>query len=254
MLGSDPELFLTNQEGKYISAIGLIGGSKDYPKPVKELGKGFYVQEDNVLLEFNTPPARSVNKWVSNHTVMLDYLNKTLANKGLKISIDASAIMPEDQLANPMAHVFGCDPDFNVWTMQPNPRPGANNPALRSAGGHVHVAFKGSNVDKIILGRKLDFFLGIWSVTADEDTQRKQLYGKAGAIRFKPYGIEYRVLSNFWLKNEQYLAKVWDLVNHAIRWKRDIPETVQYIIDNNDKDQAEYVHNSTMSNISRRWF
>jgi hypothetical protein len=250
MIGSDPELFLKNSEGKYISAIGLIGGSKDYPKPVKELGKGFFVQEDNVLLEFNTPPARSMNKWVQNHTSMLKYLNKFLESKGLKVSIDASADMPVDQLQDPRAHVFGCDPDFNVWTLQPNPRPHCDNPLFRSAGGHVHVAFKGSNVDKIILGRKLDLFLGLWSVTKDTDTQRKQLYGKAGAIRFKPYGIEYRVLSNFWLQSEDYLATVYDLVEQAKRYKGDPTPTVAEAINTNNKENARLL----MSSLGRRWF
>lgn len=249
MLGSDPELFLKNSEG-YISAIGLIGGSKDRPRPIKELGKGFYVQEDNVLLEFNTPPAGKANKWVDNHVNMLKYLNETLAAKGLQISIDASVEMPKAQLQDPRAHVFGCEPDFNVWTLMPNPKPKADNPFLRSAGGHVHVAFKGSNADKILLARKLDLFLGTWSVLKDEDTARKKLYGSAGAIRFKPYGLEYRVLSNFWLKNPANIAAVWDLVEMAKRYKGDVPANVPEIINNNNKDGAAVYQRG----YARGWF
>jgi hypothetical protein len=155
----------------------------------------------------------------------------------LKVQIDASAEMPVEQLADPRAHVFGCEPDFNVWTLKPNPRPRATNPNLRSAGGHVHVAFKGSNVDKVILGRKLDMFLGLWSVINDTDTARKELYGKAGAVRFKPYGLEYRVLSNFWLKSDSNMATVWDMVQRALRYNKE-PLDVREIIDKNDREQA----------------
>ena len=252
MIGSDPELFLKNADGKYISAIGIVGGNKNYPKPVKELGKGFFVQEDNVLLEFNTPPARSSNKWVDNHSIMLTHLNKTLEAKGLKIAIDASAEMPVDQLQDPRAHVFGCDPDFNVWTLKPNPRPHSDNPNLRSAGGHVHVAYKGTNVNKILLGRKLDLFLGLWSVIHDPDTRRRELYGKAGAIRFKPYGIEYRTLSNFWLATPNLTYMVWEGVERALKYGRDVDQHIADVINAGDKISAEELYKI---NTGRRgWF
>jgi hypothetical protein len=234
MLGSDPELFLKDKNGAYVSAIGLIGGSKDFPRPVKKLGKGFTIQEDNVLCEFNIPPAKTQIKWVNNHNVMLEYLNEYLASKGLSFSIDASAEMPKEALGDPRAHVFGCDPDFNVWTLKPNPRPNCSNPFLRSAGGHVHVTFSGTNADKVMFGRRLDATLGLWSVINDPDTRRKELYGKAGAIRFKPYGIEYRVLSNFWLKNTNLMSKVWYLVEIAKKAKWEPAKEIVEAINNNN--------------------
>ena len=54
----------------------------------------------------------------------------------------------------------------------------------------------------------MDFFLGLPSVLYDADTERRKLYGKAGAMRYKPYGVEYRTLSNAWLKNKNRMKQV----------------------------------------------
>lgn len=237
MIGSDPELFL-KRDGGYVSAIGLIGGSKDHPKPVKELGKGFYVQEDNVAVEYNIPACVSPNSWRTSHMKMLGYLRELVGKKGLELSIDASASFPKEELANPKALVFGCEPDFNVWTLETNPRPHCDNPFLRSCGGHVHIAFNGTNSEKVILGRKCDMLLGLWSVINDKDQDRRKLYGTAGSIRFKPYGIEYRTLSNFWLKKEEWINRVYELATIARDLNFEIID-VSSIINEGDEKEAK---------------
>ncbi len=40
----------------------------------------------------------------------------------------------------------------------------------------------------------------------DKDTERRGMYGKAGAFRPKPYGVEYRTLSNAWLSNDERIS------------------------------------------------
>ena len=49
ILGSDPELFLVDALGNFKSAVGLIGGSKEKPRPVLNR-PGFAVHEDNVAV------------------------------------------------------------------------------------------------------------------------------------------------------------------------------------------------------------
>ena len=61
-IGSDPETFLRDAAGKYISSVGLIGGSKDEPMPI---GNGCSVQEDNVTVESNTPPTNDPQEFVN---------------------------------------------------------------------------------------------------------------------------------------------------------------------------------------------
>lgn len=217
-LGSDPELFLQNEEGKIVSAIGQIGGTKKRPRPIKELGKGYTVQEDNVLLEYNTPPARGIAHWVEFQRTMLEYLYKMVGAKGLSVATIASHSMDPEQMKDPRAWVFGCDPDYDVWSKKWNKPPKAADPLLRSAGGHVHVAYENPNVvSSIKLGRALDFFLGAPLALKDPDKRRAELYGKPGAIRFKPYGLEYRTPSNYWTLSKENVEYVWCAVSQAVR-------------------------------------
>lgn len=223
LLGSDPEAFLLRKsDNKILSAIGKLGGTKDKPMPVEELGRGFAFQEDNVLVEFNIPPARSLSAWQDHHMCMMRFLERKVdAEHGCRLEYKASHVMDDSELEDERAHVFGCEPDFNVWTLANNPRPRCENPALRSAGGHIHIGLKMGKMDKIALARLLDWHLGLWSVIEDPDTQRRQLYGKAGAIRFKPYGLEYRTLSNFWLKSAALMQAVYLQVDRAIaQWEK----------------------------------
>ena len=62
----------------------------------------------------------------------------------------------------------------------------------------------------------MDLFLGIPSVLMDKGHLRKNLYGKHGAYREKAYGVEYRVLSNFWIFNNRLIEWVWDNTSRAI--------------------------------------
>ena len=220
LLGADPELFLQkNGEKKILSAIGKIGGTKKAPKPAEGLAKGYAYQEDNVLVEYNIPPAADVREFTYANNTMMTYLNKMVGEKyDCHLVVKASHVMDDDQLQEPEAHVFGCDPDFNVWTMEDNPPPFNENPNLRSAGGHLHVGAKMTRMEKFLLGRLLDASVGLWSVIKDSDKRRRGLYGKAGAIREKPYGMEYRTLSNFWLKGDDYQRKVYDYVLQS--WMR----------------------------------
>lgn len=197
-LGSDPELFLINKNNKYISSIGKIGGSKKQPLPISELGEGFCVQEDNVAVEFNIPPASSEDAFVLNLSKMLEHLENKARGMGLRLAVDASARFDLDELNNPNALEMGCDADFNAWTGDQNPKPNASDKQLRSCGGHVHI---GTDLDAISVIRACDLFLGVPASLFDTDTRRRALYGSAGAFRWTSFGCEYRVLSNAWLKS-----------------------------------------------------
>lgn len=210
-VGADPELFLVNVDGKFISAVGLIGGSKEYPR---DIGEGCAVQEDNVAVEYNIKPCTNVDEFVKYNRYALKAITEHIKEQGLFPSITASKSFPEDQLLTQRSRVFGCDPDYNAWTGKENERQPADDANLRSAGGHIHI---GSTLDKIQLIRWADVYLGLQSVLEDPDTDRRKLYGKAGSFRAKPYGVEYRTLSNYWIGTEHMMRTVYYRVEDVVR-------------------------------------
>ncbi len=139
--GCDPEIFLRDPSGKIKSAIGLFGGTKEKPEPLKTLGDGYAVQEDNVLMEFNIPPAYTPEQFVSSVQKTVDLLSKRAAKYGLSFAKGSAYSLDPEELQHPKSKVFGCDPDYNAYTGEKNPPPKANDPCLRSAGGHIAVGF-----------------------------------------------------------------------------------------------------------------
>jgi len=206
-LGCDPEIFLVDAHQNLVSAIEKIGGSKHSPRPLKKLGQGFAVQEDNVALEYNIPASASEEEFVNNVNKVMGFLQTNIVPKGLAFSRLSAAVWPDDQLMHPQALEFGCEPDFNAWTMSINPKPKAPNPNLRSCGGHVHIGGDIKDVPALI--RRCDLFLGVPSQLQDDGLLRKQLYGSMGAFRPRPFGGEYRTLSNYWVFDSKLIAWVW---------------------------------------------
>lgn len=245
-LGCDPECFLVDASKALVSAIGKIGGTKEEPRPLP-IGDGFAVQEDNVALEYNIPPSESKDDFTSNVAKVMDYLSNMVHEQGLQFSNISAASFPYSQLMHPKAMEFGCDPDFNAWRNgKPNPRPSAADKRLRTCGGHVHVGYKFKDFGECINAIKhMDLYLGVASVIMDNGLLRKKLYGKAGAFRAKPYGVEYRSLSNFWVFDKKLTDWVWTATEQAMdAWqthKVDFKEDGQFIqsaINNNDRDLA----------------
>lgn len=215
LIGSDPEAMIIHQEsGKMISAVGLIPGTKEEPVSI---GNGCYIQADNVNVEWCLPPSDDPVDFTKNLKYCVDYTNKILP-QGHRVLLKSSHIFDDDQLLTPEALEFGCDQDYciyNVDTGSPNPKPAAANPNLRSCGGHIH--FGSINLinqqDAIyFLKTHVEPILGIALVALDPDQRRKELYGKAGAFRYKPYGIEYRTPSNFWLTTPELIHFVFELI------------------------------------------
>lgn len=208
LIGADPEIFV-KKDGQFVSAHGLIEGSKEAPKKVD---KGA-VQVDGMALEFNIDPARSEEEFVTNINTVLGILSGMVPEYELAKATPTAVFTQEYMDTQPEeAKLLGCDPDFSAYTKKANGKPNGDRP-MRTAAGHVHIGigkfdtFSAQHIDLCsMITKELDVALGIPSLLMDNDDLRRQMYGKAGAFRPKPYGLEYRVLSNFWVGNDD-LAK-----------------------------------------------
>lgn len=240
-LGSDPEIFLINKAGEFISSVGRIGGSKDNPMPIDDMGNA--VQEDNVTVEFNTPPCSNVQDFIKHININKDWIQKKAEGMGLSTSITASAVFSDEELDSRGAQTFGCEPDFNAWMGgHMNPRPRARNKNLRSCGGHIHIALEETD-DPLAVIQAMDLFVGCLMLEFDNDVMRRELYGKAGAFRKKPYGVEYRTASNAWIATDERIQWAWDQTEKALAYARsgkgfteEQGQMIQDCINNSDMD------------------
>jgi hypothetical protein len=256
-IGADPELFLEEiNTGQLVSSVGIIAGTKDEPE---YLEGGTFVMKDNVAIEFGMKPCYTEEEWLD---VLADSYRQLDAHlpEHLRLVCLASAEFPEDQLQTREACQFGCDPDFNAWTKKRNIPPKAVETNFRSCGGHVHVGYvEGSTthflldpMGKVNTVRMMDAFLGIPSIILDNNEasqQRRQLYGKAGCHRETDYGVEYRTLSNFWLKSPAMQKYVYRATGDVLRlMTEDYKEAamfvgkngklIQHIINDSDLEKA----------------
>ena len=228
-IGTDTELFLQRKsDGKYISAIPFIKGTKHNPTILKS--KTGNIQHDNVSVEFATNVAMSKGP---KKKLFVDMIKTTLNDvveyipKDHDLAMVASTDFEDSELEHEEAQEFGCEPDFNAWTVGVNEPPQPEGLTFRSCGGHIHVGhIKGSGNyfllefdGKLDTIKMMDCFHGIISVLLDSSkssARRKELYGKAGAHRPKDYGVEYRVLSNYWLKSPELVMLMESLTNDIL--------------------------------------
>lgn len=243
-IGADPELFL-ERRGEIISAEGLIGGTKYEPKLISD--KGHSIQEDNIMAEFNIPPSKDKEEFVNNIEFVKEHLEILAKMHDATLNFSASASLDPKYLKTKQAKEFGCMPDYNVYSKSVNERPkGGGN--LRTCGGHIHIGYDNPNQkdsENIILA--LDATIGLKSLGIDMDDNRRTMYGKAGSFRFKPFGIEYRTLSNFWIANTELIGWAYDQVIEAIQLINDgyidliigYSKEIEEAINTNNRDLAK---------------
>lgn len=220
LVGADPEIFVT-AGGKPVSAHGLVPGTKEVPHKVD----GGAIQVDGMALEFNIDPATSATEFVANVTKVMGQLTSRLP-QGMALSSLATANFGSAYIKAqpPVAQELGCSADYNAYTGKANPKPNVDAP-FRTAAGHVHIGWtqhadnEADSFKELCneFTKVLDLYLGVPSVLKDPDVKRRELYGQAGAYRSKSYGLEYRVLSNFWLTSKSEMEWVYRQTAEALR-------------------------------------
>lgn len=254
LIGSDPELFIYDQnKSQVISSIGLIPGEKGNAFKPEGYAPGYGLQIDNILGEFNIPPTNVKEEFINSILTMKQYIIDFVKriNPNYTILCKASELINPDQLQSEEAKLFGCSPDFNVWTLSQNPRPQGDITNLRTTGCHIHIGYDSPTVEKsIALVQVLDLFLGIPSLFIDKDVRRRSLYGKAGSFRFTTYGVEYRVLSGYFINHPILIEWMFNNTMAAIEFLQDdnnlrvLTPQLETIINTNDLNQAyQYIQN-----------
>ena len=228
-IGCDPELFVYDTKAKrYISPHEFIPGTKDKPHQLR-VGT---VQLDGLAVEFGIAPSYTPRDFTRNIEGTLSCV-KELLPEGMELHAVSSVWFDKDYFDKEMpesSKVLGCEPDFNAnKDGEINPRPDGmivkDNKVLRTGAGHIHIGW-GQDFDVgdeqhlmncILLTKKLDSLFKIAEPAWDTDTTRREMYGALGSFRPKPYGMEYRVPSNAWLKSTALRKYVYDLVYFAVQ-------------------------------------
>lgn len=200
-LGADPEIFVRNLK------TGLIVPSMEVLRKTRPLDSyGNHVVPDGVQLEFHPRPASCTGRVGDFYRACIVDWQKELEKHDLTLDFTPTIkITDEEWNTIPTeARQLGCNPSLNIWdtfTLQPNAEY-----RWRSAGGHLHIGFKSLSrlyerrADVIPL---CDYLIGNTFVLFDRDPYaavRRESYGRAGEYRLPDYGVEYRTLSNVWLR------------------------------------------------------
>jgi hypothetical protein len=222
LIGADPELFVYTKTGRPLSAHNLLTGSKYEPTPVKDGA----IQVDGVAAEFNITPAETVEAFVHNISSVQEQLLAEILKKQPDAVLRATPVIKFTRLQwskiPDEAKELGCEPDFSAYTPQtPNKKPSTDK-FMRTGSGHVHVSWGEQTEAVFERGYLQECASLVWHFDTafsksvknwDKDTERMELYGAFGAFRPKPYGVEYRTLSNAWLNSEKSIRFVYNTVH-----------------------------------------
>lgn len=249
-IGADTEFFLIGKNGKPMSSVGLIGGTKKDPIKISNILKttdfdDFMIQEDNVLAEINVPVAHDqleFNKILSRKFNLIDliikHFNKSAA---LSMALKSHYLLDDDQLTTEQSQVFGCDPDFNAWTGKMNESPKIET-NLRTAGYHIHIGYENSTMEKNIeIIKFMDLIFGSSSFFSGTQELRQFLYGKIGAFRHKPYGVEYRFL------NSGYFYRFYNSNFYSIAF--DVIKTIVHLVSVENKTVYDFIDKRLLNKI-----
>jgi hypothetical protein len=242
MMGCDPEFFFVDGRGKVIGSEKVLpekGLKYDEAKPntyfnnenTYNYDKPIFII-DGVQAEINPEP-NTCRALLANdiHACFLK-LRKMLKKNGHKLSIKFDPLVnitqKELDSLSEKSRIFGCDPSLNIYQTRNQARIRVNPKKYlkRSAGGHIHL---GADTWQRVLRRKLknaevvvpilDLVVANTCVLIDRhpgNKERRANYGRCGEYRIKPYGIEYRSISNFWLNAYQLMSFVMGLSRQAV--------------------------------------
>lgn len=212
-IGTDTEFALYHRHShQYIPATAYnTPGEKGNAVPVVA-GRhviGSY-HRDNISVEIQSLICHSAAELSSNVRELRAEIQSVYTK-----SIDAALIAipgaryKKEMLQLPEALEMGCEPDVDAYTGEVIPGPKARDMgSLRTFGAHLHIGGLDDtdNEFRMEVVKLLDASIGA-CLARYEDAMgnsngraRRRFYGRAGRMRFKPYGLEYRTPSPIWVR------------------------------------------------------
>lgn len=219
-IGSDPEFFVVQKDGSAYPSTHLLKGTKEMPE---DMGEGYAILKDNVLVEGNIPPAKTKEEFVSNMKQLKAMINTLLHMKGLNLHSADSMDYDKNHLEHPEANEFGCSAYKNGWQLGSFSAEDMSYMPKRVAGFHIHIGYE--IIDKkfsksflnIMIARAFDYFVVLPARIHFNDEFRAKYYGVFGVYRDCSYGIECRALGGYFTENK-YLEWVYDNTIKALEF------------------------------------
>lgn len=227
-LGCDPEFFF-ERGGQVIGAEKvltpdrkIVSTSYKYDGPSSSKGEKFVL--DGVQVELNPRPNTCRANLGNEIAAAFRALRVHLKSMGdVKASFKTVVEVSQQELdsLSDKAKVFGCAESLNTYDKGACVGVDASTYLKRSAGGHIHLGFSGDHAMMAARERLvpiLDVFVGNTCVLIDRDpeqAERRKVYGRAGEYRLPTHGVEYRTLSNFWLRAYPLMSMVMGLSRQA---------------------------------------
>ena len=250
----DPEMFLEDAKGNIVPGFSVLP-----PKKQPMVGFSGVFHEDGFQAELSPEPRQCHEEVMLRVSqVMRDMVHHAdcRAATATKISdLNFVTLTPEQLAQGTDAQVaLGCDSSENVWGHPNFVVDNSRKFPHRMAGGHLHFGTPASapwlhkRAERIITA--MDVFCGVPSVALFaglDDTRRREYYGRAGEFRFQKHGLEYRVLSNSWLRHPALGHLTLNLARGAFRvgmmdWMPHFPfdpGLVRHIINDYDVEAAQ---------------
>lgn len=231
--GCDPEFFFAKKTLK--GRVGrIIGAEKIIPKEGVQVGNNTgAIIVDGVQAELNPKPSacrQNHAKLIHHALLRVSQLMKSNRRKRITINWKPTVRVTPSELRSlsPEYRILGCSPSLNAYDEHIE-MPDPTTYPYRSAGGHIHIGFVYKDgkdpVRDLLKGdlktvvKVLDIIVGNTCILIDRDEgniERRKAYGRAGEYRKPPHGLEYRVLSNFWLKDYKLMSFVFGLMRLGI--------------------------------------
>lgn len=267
-MGCDPEFFF-KLDGE------VIGAEKFIPKDglvrtdgnVRDASK-FII--DGVQAELNPRPNYCRANLASELSMCFQMLKKELKSrgKGIKADFSRTVEISEKNLMelDEKSRKFGCAPSKSIYTNKGALKIEDIDPVkykTRAAGGHIHIGTNsvvqgdinhikkalGENHEKTII--MLDLLCGNTCVLVDRDAgniERRKVYGRAGEFRLPKHGLEYRVLSNFWLTSYPLMSLAFGMARLAVQLSADPGNSDKFFKAFTSRVKSKNIHDAINNN------